>query len=99
MNSVIQIWKSKGLEDLLDEKRILNDLSRVINRAEEYGKFSRQKDRDKWIEKHSSKFDNVFNIAAWGRDKPPPKNEKKTETSDDLMVFIVIFINIKIEKL
>ena len=97
MNSVIQIWKSKGLEDLLDEKRILNDLGRVINRAEEYGKKTREKDRDKWIEKYSSKFDNVFAINAWGRDKTTPRNEKKADNSDDLMVFIVIFINHKLK--
>ena len=92
MNSVIQIWKSKGLDDLLDEKRILNDLSRVINRAEEYGKKTREKDRKKWMEKYSWKFDNVFNIAPWGRDKPPPKKEEKVDDSNVLMVILVIFI-------
>ena len=86
MNSVIQIWKSKGLEDLLDEKRILNDLSRVINRAEEYGKKTREKDRNRWIEKYSWKYDNVFNIAAWGRDKAT-KKEKQVD-DPNLMVFI-----------
>ena len=93
MNSVIQIWKSKDLVPVLDEKRILNDLSRIINRAEEYGKKTRQKDRDRWLQKYSWKYDNVFSIAAWGRDKPSPKKEKKTDNSDDLMVILVIFID------
>ena len=76
----------------MDEKRILNDLSRIINRAEEYGKKTREKDQNRWLQKYSWKYDNVFDIAAWGRGKAT-KNEKKEDNSNDLMVFLVIFID------
>ena len=56
------------MRDILSEKDILRDLSRVINRAEEYSKKTREKDRDLWIRKHKSKFDQVFDIDA-SRDK------------------------------
>ena len=46
------------------------------------------------MEKYSWKFDNIFDIAASGRDKPTRQNEEKTDNSNDnLMVFLVIFIN------
>ena len=76
------------MRDILSEKDILRDLSRVINRAEEYSKKTREKDRDLWIRKHKSKFDQVFDIDA-SRDKKATTTEKKTEDQNEPKVFTI----------